>query len=174
MKRLNLFRVSAILLGLTFLTLTSCDKDNDTNGNGSSDELIGKWTITSSTYEITVNGDNIIQYLMEAMGLTETEAEEFAEFFFSDMGATGTIEFKSDGTYVAISDGETDEGTWVLSSDNKTLTMDKGTEYEAAIAVISLTSTKAVMEFTQTETDDLDEDGTPDTMEIFMHLELSK
>lgn len=161
-----------MILGLTLFTLISCDKDKD--GNGGSSDLVGIWTVTSSSFEITINNVDVIDYLMAAMELTEEEAEMFVDMFFSDMGMTGTIEFKSDGTYITKSDGETDTGTWKLSSDKKTLTMDDGTADEVNATVVSLTSSKLVVEFTESESDDWDEDGTPETTEIFMHIELSK
>jgi hypothetical protein len=153
--------------------MTSCNKDDDGNSSTNEDDLIGVWTINSanSNADISINGVSIVDYFMDTFDLTEAEAEEFASLFEFEL--SGTIEFNSNGTYVADIEDGTETGTWELN--NNTITMDKGTEDEVDFQIKSLTSSKLVIEFSETSSDeDIDEDGTPETMKVDMHLELSK
>jgi hypothetical protein len=170
MNKMNLLKQTALLLLMSIFMLTSCDKDED-NVNSKRDNLIGLWTITSSETEITINGTDIIEYFMAELGLSQSDAEAFAEMFQSDM--TGTIEFNSDGTYEAVSGGATNNGTWELNGD--TLTMDKGTEDEADAEIISISSSKLVLEISETDSSsDMNEDGTNDTLVVRITLNCSK
>ena len=167
MNKLNLLKQGTLLLLVSIFVLTSCEKDEDNK----KDDLIGKWNITSVESEITINGVNIIDYLMDELGLSQSEAEEFAEMFMFDV--TGTIEFNSDGTYETIIDGESESGTWELI-DN-TLILDKGTESEMEFEIISISSSKLVIEFVETDnSEDINEDGTNDTFIIKMRWNCSK
>jgi hypothetical protein len=108
---------------------------------------------------------------MQEFGLSQTEGESFASFFESEI--TGTIEFKSDGTYEVISEGETDTGTWEVDGD--VLTLDKGTADEANADIITLTSNQLVFQIDQTDdSTDINEDGVNDTMVMRITLNCSK
>jgi hypothetical protein len=167
MNTLNLLKQGTLLLLVSVFILTSCEKDEESK----EDQLIGKWNITSVETVITINGKDIIDYFMEDLGLSQSEAEEFAEWFTFDI--TGTIEIKSDGTYETVFDGETDSGTWELV-DN-TLTLDKGTNDEVEVEIISITSSKLVFEMVESDnSEDFDEDGTNDTLVMKMKYNCSK
>lgn len=167
----KIFKIkNLILMGLVVFILSACekDKDSDTNANN----IIGIWTITSSTFDATINGESIVQYLMEALGLDQTQAEAMASLFISPF--TGTIDIKSDGTYTSVIEGETESGTWELSSDNKKLTLDAGTPDESVMDVVVLTSSNLEVSYSETSMEDMDEDGTPETMIIEIDLKLTK
>jgi hypothetical protein len=167
MNTLNLLKQGTLLLLVSVFILTSCEKDEESK----EDQLIGKWNITSVETVITINGKDIIDYFMEDLGLSQSEAEEFAEWFTFDI--TGTIEIKSDGTYETVFDGETDSGTWELV-DN-TLTLDKGTNDEVEVEIISITSSKLVFEMVESDnSEDFDEDGTNDNLVMKMKYNCSK
>ena len=173
---------TALFLLVTFSLFTSCTKDDDPGGEVVSD-IIGTWTIDGSTVDITVDGVDLIAALMEALEITQTEAELFASFFTAGYGGdvSGTITFKSDNTYTATFPPDDQEtGKWKVSSDGKTLTMntkkDDGTYYDDDVLTIkTLTSTTMVLLVpSETEMEDIDDDGTDETLEISMEITLSK
>jgi|GEM_PF-1951048 len=169
MNNIQLLKKSVLLLLIPIFILASCKKDDDSDGKNK--ELIGKWTITSSESEITINGTDIVEFFMTELELSQSDAEMYAALFDYDM--SGTIEFKSDGTYETITDGDTDNGTWELNGD--ILTLDKGTGDEVDADVITLTSSQLVFEISETDSSgDIDEDGTNDTMVIKIKLTCSK
>lgn len=172
-----------LLAGLMAFALVSCDKDKDEDSAATEAELIGTWNITSSETDFTVNGVPIMDFIMEAFSISEEQAElmltQMLEEYGEDLEITGTVEFKDDNTYVMVTDGVTDTGTWELQSGGKEIIMDKGTEDETVITVKKSTSSEIVIEFTppndeDDEPYDLDRDGEPDTMDIILGLTLTK
>lgn len=162
---------SLIFVIMLFFTLSACDKNND--GGGNANDIVGEWTITSSDMSITINGIDFIQYLMDEMGLTQTEAQGFEDMYITDM--TGTVEIKSDGTYTSNMDGEIDNGTWDLNTSKTKLTFDKGTVDEMTMDVNTLTSSKLVISFDETDnTSDMNGDEINDTLVAKIKLTLTK
>jgi len=156
---------------ITSLILSSCSKDSTTTN-----DLIGTWTTQSSTFTATINGKTMTQYFIDNMGLTSTEAAQAVALFNTTLqqSFTGTIQMKSDNTYTDTMGGGTDTGTWSLSSDNKKLTIDSSTEAPVILDVIELTSSKLHLKGTETETDDLNGDSTPETIIVNIDLTLTK
>ena len=156
---------------ITGLILSSCSKDSTTTN-----DLIGTWNTQSSTFTATINGKTLTQYFMDDMGLTADEAQLAIGMFNTQMQQTftGTIQMKSDNTYTSTMGGTTDTGTWSLSSDGKTITLDAGTEGSTILDVIELTSSKLHVSGTETTTDDLNADGIQDTMVVTIDLTLTK
>jgi hypothetical protein len=169
MNYINIKRNPVIAFLLIF-ALGACQKDNSTGGSGN---IVGKWSVTSSNVKITVNGTDIVQYLVDNLGLTQQQAETMANSYATE-AMNGTIEFKSDGTYSTTSDQGTTTGTWDLSSDKKKLTLDAGTSDEVIIDVKSLTSSKLVLTETDTQTEDVNADNTPDTLVSTINITLGK
>ena len=161
-----------ILLGIIPLFLVNCEKDDDVK----SSDLIGLWTVTDASIEMNVGDKSLIDYLIDALGITEMEAQLFESIFEEALseGFTGTIEFKSDNTYESTFEGDTDTGTWELSSDGKQLTLDKGTADELTLDIISLSNNMLKIGFSEEEVDDLDSDGTNETISINIELTLEK
>jgi hypothetical protein len=116
------------------------------------------------------------QYFIDVMGLSSTEAAQAIALFNTTLqqSFTGTIQMKSDNTYTDTMGGGTDTGTWSLSSDNKKLTIDSSTEAPVILDVIELTSSKLHLKGTETETDDLNGDSTPETIIVNIDLTLTK
>lgn len=159
-----------ILMGLVVLTFTSCDKDSD--GDKNADNILGVWTITSSSFDATINDVDIIQYFMDAFGVSQAIAESITEDFYEDI--TGTANFKADGTYTMTTNGSVDNGTYKMSADNSKMTMDEGTVDEITVNIVTLTSTKLELSFTETEVEDMDEDGIDDTLKMTITLVFTK
>ncbi len=145
------------------IMLSSCGKDDE---GGTSSGLVGTWKFSSlDVIEVSVDGKDIIEYFTD-LGLSEAEAQEFADSFStsaeenSDI-ANVTVEFKSDGTYKSSQPGEADDtGTWTLSEDGKTLTIDDQT-----YTVSSLTSSQLVAR--------IDEESEEDGLTIKIVIEFS-
>ncbi len=163
-----------LLAGLMAFALVSCDK-NKIDDSITEAELVGTWTVSSSESDFTVNGVPIIDFIAEAFGLTKEQAEAMAAQYSGEgMTISGTIEFKSDGTYLATDEDGSYEGTWVIESGGKELVVDKGTEDEWTFNISEGTSSKLVGKVTETFTYDMDNDGSVDTLESIINLTLTK
>lgn len=168
-----IYQISLVSTLLLMCTFFSCD-NNDDDPKASSD-LIGTWTVESSSVDMIIGDQSIIEFLMEMLSITQEEAEQFAGFYLEDYGEfEGTITFKDDNTYVADFGDGIDTGTWKLSSDSKTLTLDQGTDDEAAVNVITLNSTKLEIEISEESMEDIDEDGIDDEISIKITMTLKK
>jgi hypothetical protein len=172
MKTLKHFRLSLLaFLSITLIAVTSCEKEDE---NLITASIVGEWTTQSTNVDITVNGISLLNYLID-MGLPADQAQAMVTLFSADMDFPTSIEFKEDGTYtVTMSDSPSESGTWSQSEDKKTLTMDAGTEDEMELTIKVLNDTTLEVEAIETETSDMDEDGTDDTMEIKMNLKFSR
>ena len=176
MKSLNK-TLFLILMSLSLVFFNSCEKDE---GTKASSDLIGTWNIDNSTVSVTVGGVDLVTYLMDAMELTQEEAE-FMAGFFTDFGSmSGTVTFNDDNTYQAKMVGEeVENGTWSISSDGKTLSLKESGDSEDSadnLTIITLTPSNLVIALpAESEMVDLDDDGTDETqMDISIELRLSK
>ncbi len=95
----------------------------------------------------------------------DTDTQDILDLitFVKALMTGATLNFDDDGTYSMTAMQQTDTGTWDLSSDEKTLIMDKGTADESETTLVSLTLTKMVWE---DEGDYLDEIFTTTTVWI--------
>lgn len=157
----------------TGLILSSCSKDSNTTP---ANDLIGTWTAESSTFSGMINGKSLEQYYIDSLGFTDTEAQQAVIMFNSIMqqSFTGTIQLKSDNTYIDNMGGDTDTGTWSISSDNKKLTISSSSGTPVTLDVIELTSSKLHLMGTETETEDLNGDSAPETIIVTINLTLKK
>jgi hypothetical protein len=155
------------VIAVAIVTISSCKKDNEDENNNSSNNpsLVGTWTISESTVNITANGMDIVEYMMNTFGYTQEQAQLIEDFLLLDIenGYSGTITFNSDNTYNVVTPDDTENGTWSLSGDGKTLTLtyEDGTDN---LTVVSLTSTTLILQQpTETEMIDFDDDGIDET-----------
>jgi hypothetical protein len=170
MKLLNL-RIFILVL-MTGMILQACTKED---AETFKDYIIGTWTATTPTVSITVNSQTLVQFYTSE-GLSAADAQAAAAMVNSMVaqGFTGTLQVKSDGTYIANFGGEADAGTWTLSEDGKKLTIDSNTDDAMTIDVVELTSSKLSLQTTETENADLNDDGTDETMTMNITLNFSK
>ncbi len=166
-----------LFIGAFVLIFTGCKDDNGGNPEPVNN-LLGTWTVTNSSLDISVDGQSLTDYFINVGGLSPEDAASYAALFEAIFkgSLSGSITFKDDHTYVSnFADGP-DDGTWNLSADGKKLTMDAGTIDETVIDIISLTSSTANLSFTQEATEDMDDDPlTPDeTLSIDIDLTLIK
>ena len=155
------------------LILSSCSKDSNPTPT---DYMIGTWNTQSSTFTATINGKTMTQYLIDDMGLTSTEAVIYIALFNAQIqqSFTGTIQMKSDNTYISNLGGSTDTGTWSLSSDGKKLTTDIGNTMSMTLDVIELTSSILHLKGTETVTEDINGDNTSETIIVAFDLTFTK
>jgi len=147
----TVFRVLTVVSTLSFvLFFGSCSKDNDPKP---ADQIVGNWTISTVNVAMKVGDKSLVDYLV-SLGLPSADAQSLAAQLSDGFESIdGTIEFKKGGTYSSTSAGTTETGTWELTSDGKTLTMDKGTADAFAFTVTTLTSTDLKLSGDQSETD---------------------
>jgi len=163
----SLNMIKSIFLLSIVLFLGSCSKDSDPTP-ASDSLIIGNWKFATVDVTLKVGSQSFVDYLID-QGLTPAEAQLFASAFAADYeDLDGTIDIKKGGTYSTTSGGSTDTGTWALSSDGKTLTLDKGTSDEFVFTVKTLTATNLNLSGDQTD------DSGGDTMTIHFEIGLTR
>jgi Lipocalin-like domain (DUF4923) len=157
-----------ILAGFVF---AACSKKN-----GTSNDLVGTWTSGTSTITAMVGSKTLTQYFTDVVGLSSTVAQQYTNLFnqTAQQSIAGSIQVKSDGTYTSTLGGTNDTGTWKLSSDSKTLTVDPSSGTPITFNVVELTSSRLHVTFTQTDSQDLNGDGVPETITINIDLTFTK
>jgi hypothetical protein len=163
---------SFALIILTGLILSACSKKDTTP----TDNLVGTWTAGTYTFTATVGDLTLAQYFTTVMDLTEAEAAQYTALFdlMFQQQVSGTIQFKSDGTYTSNIGGTTDSGTWSLSADGKKLTIDSATDVPMTIDIIELTSNKLHAKMTQIVEQDLNGDEVPETITVDIDITFNK
>lgn len=170
MKKL-LFNLSFLaLIGTLFVFFAGCNGDE--NGDEEVSDLVGFWTNSNIEIDLSVGGQSLLDLLILG-GFSEEEANliiaDIESQVMDEIGGTGTIEIRSDGTYISNFGGTSDDGTWNLSSDEKTLTLDAGTIDEIVLNVTSLTSNMLII--TQTEITEEEFEGIP--VEILIEITMT-
>ena len=163
--------INTRLLFLVFiagLAITSCKKDSSSTVTLAG----GTWTAGTPTFTTMVGTKTLTQYFTDVMGLTATEALQYTTLVNLGLmqAFTGTILFKSDNTYTSNLGGVADSGTWSLSTDGKKLTIDSSTDVPETLDVTLLTSNKLTVSTTGNTYEDLNSDGTDET--IAVHVEI--
>lgn len=163
------------LLGLVLLTgmaFASCNKDDKDPGSN----LIGNWTTQTSTFNAKVGDRSLSQYFTEVMGLSASDAQLYTNLFNVTLqqNFTGTIQFKSDNTYTSTLGGKSDSGTWNISSDEKKLTIDPANDPPVIFDIVSLSSNQMQLHATDSGSDDLNGDGTPENISVDVDLTFTK
>jgi hypothetical protein len=154
------------------LAITSCKKDSSSTVTLAG----GTWTAGTPTFTAMVGTKTLTQYYTDVMGLNATQAAQYTAIFNLALMQTftGTIQFKSDNTYTATLGGTPDSGTWSLSADAKKLTIDSNTEPPETLDVTQLTSNKLTVSLTDNTSEDLNSDGTPETMTVSVTIPFTR
>ena len=164
MKR-NLLNIKIIyVLLIVSLTVTSCKKDSSTTVTLEG----GTWTAGTPTFTTMVGTRTLSQYYTDVMGLTSAQALQYSAIVNLALmqSFTGTIQFKSDNTYTANLGGTPDSGTWSISADGKKLTIDSSSADPVTGDITELTSNKLTVSLVDTVSEDLNGDGTPETITV--------
>lgn len=167
------FKALMLLIATSFLfTITSCEKDDEVSPITAPIE--GEWNKEDIDMQILLNGMDFIDYLINFGGLTREEAEEALELMFDATDFPFNIIFDEEGYYHAsMSPTNTHTGTFVLNTDNNTLTLDNGTEDQVIFDVVTLNETDLKIKNKQISNidDDFPEAG---KMEVTMIIELKR
>ena len=169
----HLQHLKTILLFITAAgILFSCSKKDDEKP---ADQVVGNWNISSASFDETVNGKTLVQYLQD-IGGTQSEIDSVQQMLNSVLESqfSGSINIKSDNTYTITIGGTTSGGTWSINSagDKITITPSGGDPVEYDI--IKLDSNNLEVKFTMNQYADLNQDGTPETVVITIDMKLSR
>ncbi len=160
-----------LFIGLTLLVMVSCEEDE--SDGISVDNIIGTWEVESVAADATINEMDFIDYMTSELELSEVEAQLMYSLFMSEIeDMSGTIDMKEDGTYIAHFEDDSESGTWELNSN--TLLLDKDLEDEQSIEVLTLTETTMILRMSDTMEEDMNEDGTLETMVMTMTMTFKK
>lgn len=171
MKKISVNAKILCVVLITALAIASCKKDSSTV------TLVGgTWTAGTPTITAMVGTKTIAQYFTDVMGLTADQAAQYstAANLLLMQSFTGTIQFKSDNTYTANLGGTPDSGTWSLSADGKQLTIDSSSAAPETADITELTANKLTVSFTTTESEDLNNDGTPETITVSVTIPFTR
>jgi hypothetical protein len=175
MEKLQSYLKVIFVMGVlfAFVTYTGCSDDDE--GDNVASMLIGTWTITDSDIDAEVGGLSIKDYFIDIGGLSELEAETYANLFNSFLAAmfTGTLEIKDDNTYVSTFGGEVVDGTWSVNSTGDKIIIDGGTADEMIITIVSLTETTLVALTTTSEFVDIDSNPLSPEVEVLLEVQLT-
>jgi hypothetical protein len=159
-----------VLIGALFILLAGCSSDDGTPAPVS-DLVGGTWTVSNVDLVYTVGAQSLKDYLVNVEGYTPAEADfaiAFLEVLLLDE-LDGTISFNANNTYNSNFGGSPDDGTWSLSADGKTLTLDAGTIDEEVVTINSLTSSNCNLTISMDELEDVDDD--PSTPDVLIKIE---
>jgi hypothetical protein len=163
-------RVLAILLLVLPMVFLSCEKDEDSS-SVDTDKIIGLWNYQSVELDATVNGKTPIAFVMDEFDVPEVVAQVMVDEFMDELEDDflsefpNSIDIKANGTYVVtFTDSSTDNGDWEVSGDK--LIVDKGSVYEMQMTIVSLTDTKLIVKLTDSQKEDITEDGIDETMSV--------
>jgi hypothetical protein len=170
MKKRKSIISTLLFVLLTGVVLTSCDKD-DKNTN----DLVGSWTVDSTNVNATVNSKTMLQYFTD-LGLSPTDAQTAAQSFDRSVSQafSGTINFKSDGTYTSNLGGQADSGTWTLNSSKDKLTVDSKTDNPVILNVTTLTGNQLVLNWSDSASQDINNDNIAENIAVDVIMYLKK
>jgi hypothetical protein len=156
------------------LVVAGCDSGSDEMST--KDKLLGTWTVSTVSIDATVGAQSVVDYLINVVGLSPTDAAVqygvYETFLKSEI--TGSITFKSDMTYESnFGSSGPEDGTWSLSPDEKTLTLDEGTADETELTLNSITGSTLAVTFTQNLMEDLDDEPTTPDVTIKAEAEVT-
>ncbi|GEM_PF-327274 len=174
MEKLNLKSLVILLIAAMAMFCVSCNDEDDDNDGVTASEIVGVWTVSNVEGDIEINGISFMDYLIDLLGMTQEEAEDALEEMLEDFPASGTITMNADGTYNSNFNDEVDSGTWHLSANGKVLTIDKDTEDEMVFDVTTLTNSKLVIEATETEHVDMNDDMVDELLEVTVIMTFTK
>jgi hypothetical protein len=173
MKNIRIISQTFCLAGLFFLA--SCD-DNDEKSIVPSNQLLeGTWLYEAAEIEIAVNGQDVVDYLIDVFELSEAQAAQIATIIKEDSFefTNATWKFNHDNTFTSVYEDETTSGTWSLSADKKKLTLTADGETDI-VDVLVLTSSKLQIFMAVEDQIDIDENGINETIVLDAKLKLKK
>ena len=156
--------------------ISGCNQDDEAVDHAELN-ILGEWTAEEVSVGATVNGVSMQLWAQDAMQLSDTQAEAFVEEFVYELksGLTGTITFNEDKTYtLKFGDDPEENGTWLLTGETLTLTEHDSDDDAMELDVITLTETTLTVSIEETESEDMNDDGTADELVITIELTFIK
>lgn len=140
---------------------------------GGKNDLIATWTINDVDFVMTIDGQDLVTWFVENTELTQTQAEELAEIFEGEMGIStnGTVTSNDDNTFTLNFDGDVENGTWSKNGDQLTLNTD-GEVID--LDILTLNSNTLIVQMVESETEDMDDDGSVETLEMAITMHFDK
>ncbi len=171
MKNNSSFLKGLFVILFTGVLVSSCKKDEFS----AEDNLVGTWTATSTDANATVGGKTMVQYFTD-LGYSAGDAQLLANLFKVTLqqNFTGTITFNADKTYTANLGGQSDTGTWNISSDAKQLTLDSSTEPAVVLNIDKLTPNELEVSWTETGQEDINNDNVAESITVNIKLVFDK
>jgi hypothetical protein len=162
---------NVILILMVGLVLSGCSNDKKTTDN-----LVGTWTVGTSSFTTMVGTRTLTQYFTEVMGLSAAEAQLSSAVVNQTIqqSFSGTIQIKSDNTYSATLGGKNETGTWNLNSDGTQLTIVSGSSGTQVFDIVQLTSSVLKVRLTNQVSEDLNSDGTPESITVTADVTFNK
>jgi hypothetical protein len=165
--------IASLLLIFSFLLFNSCSDDDDSGG--SQLLIIGVWATEVVDFELSIDEVPLVEYLINDVGMPESEAELLAEAFtllLEEEIGNFEIELKEDNTYVANFEDGIDTGKWAYDAGSGFLTInpDDPDEDLQMIKVKSLTASGLIIEQSETIEEDVDDDGTPEVIDVAIEM----
>ncbi|MEX2593342.1 MAG: DUF4923 family protein [Anditalea sp.] len=172
-NNLNLLFLAVLIS--SFSILVSCGNKDDESPK--QDRIVGTWTYSSLDYDATINGQNYITFLVENLGVSEAEAQTMASILILqgiEQIAGAGITFNADGTYV-IQDGSSEEtGTYSLENNETQLTLNPDDGDTIIFEVTEFTNNSLTLASSEEVLEDLNGDGTDETIEITFDIGFTK
>jgi len=162
-------RLILALFMLSLPWLISCGGDD---GGFTEAELAGTWDITDASFEILIDGQDVLDWIINQTGASSFEArivEQVIEEGISE-GFEGTIIFSADGNYTTEFAGETDTGTWILTEGTIIMTSNQPGEVAVTTTIKTLNSNTLVIEITETGSEDFDQDSNNEELSVTAEL----
>ncbi len=126
----------------------SCNKEEPVSATYQN--LIGIWEPSSLSIGASIGNKSFVQYLVDDLGISQGRADSLAQDLVNiiAVGLTGTIEYKTDGTYDAVLGGDSEAGTWQLINSDQVLVMtENGSTESQELEIKTISSSTLVLEF---------------------------
>ena len=158
----------ALSVVMIFSACSKCKK--------ASDNIVGTWTVGSSTFTTMVGNVTLAQYATDVLHLSATDAQTYTTIVNATIqqSLNGTIQIKSDNTYTSTLGGANDTGTWILNSDGTKITVTSSSGGTEVFDILQLTSSVLKIRLTNQLSEDLNNDGIPETITISADVTLNK
>jgi hypothetical protein len=110
------------------------------------------------------------------MAMTPTDAQLYVSLYTVTLqqAFTGTFTLNSNNTYSTNLGGQADSGTWSLNAAGNELTIDSSTEDPMVLTIERLTANELMVHWTETESEDINDDTIPETIRVDVNLTFTK
>ena len=151
--------------------LVSCSKNNESP----SDLIVGTWTVTDVSINETVNGKSLTDFYID-QGYSAAEASQISDstINIAVQNNQGSILFRSDNTYSMNFTDANDSGPWTISDDGKQLTLKNQLGGLFTYDIKTLTASTLDITYSRTQNNDIDNNGTYETVSFSIELIMSK